>query len=193
MKYRSKEEVSALWASVQEKISFDLALFHGRLETEDRRQQVLNCHLFLEHVLMEMLRDCLQRPSKLKLDRLTFAVKLDLAAALAQIPNDFEPPLRGLNKIRNKIAHNLDYSVTEQDIIDLENCSPQIVKDVIEGQVVDNHWLSRPTHFFKVIVILFDYIRLHNMQLRAKRTAAFNDLEKAIQKSSVELSMDAKD
>jgi hypothetical protein len=70
----------------------------------------------------------LHRPDAIKVKRRGFAQKLDLLEALGLIEQPLLPPLRFINDLRNKVAHNLDYKITLKAQRDLGNCTPKVLR-----------------------------------------------------------------
>jgi hypothetical protein len=95
--------------------SFSIATLKNRVSGPGQSQAVLQAHLYLDHVISRMLEENIPAPSHLPLDRTGFSQKLQLAAALALIPDYLTAPVKVVNGIRNKIAHQLEYEVSELD------------------------------------------------------------------------------
>lgn len=77
--------------------------------------RILRAHLHVEYYLTEFLQYTNQNLGNLDEARITFNQKINL------LPHDDRkiffliPGIRHLNKIRNRLAHNLDATVTEND------------------------------------------------------------------------------
>lgn len=104
-------------------LSFDKKKLDKRL-SGDAWALVVQAHLYHDHILTLMLAENLVKPKALNLDRLSFANKLDLARAMALVPEAFVSFWKKLNKVRNSIAHDLDYELTDDEVLLLKRALP---------------------------------------------------------------------
>lgn len=111
---RLSQEDKAGWTKFMDKH------FHA---SEDTLTKVLKTHLYIENLINEILNSSF--PNSNKLLTLKFSRKIDLIEAMNDYSGKIIKPLRALNHIRNKYAHDLNYKPTEQEITDL--C--HIIKD----------------------------------------------------------------
>ena len=95
-------------------VSFDMDRMVDRVNGGEW-QNVLQAHLYLDHVLTLILRENVPNPNALKLDRIGFSQKVDLANALSLVPASHVALLRRVNTLRNKISHDVDYVLTDID------------------------------------------------------------------------------
>jgi hypothetical protein len=77
--------------------------------------RILRAHLYIEYYLTEYVNKANPRLGDLNKMRISFAQKIDLLD-----PNDPQiksviPGIRHLNKVRNRLAHNLEVEVTVED------------------------------------------------------------------------------
>ncbi|XZQ29754.1 hypothetical protein ACTTAL_01920 [Rhodobacter capsulatus] len=63
--------------------SFDLDEFFKRTQNGDYWQQLIQAHLYFEHVISQILTEALTRPEAISLSRMGFSQRLDLIVALA--------------------------------------------------------------------------------------------------------------
>ncbi|SHK56065.1 hypothetical protein [Paraburkholderia terricola] len=77
--------------------------------------RILRAHLYLEHYLTEYLQHANPALGDLDEARLTFAQKANLLRSDAPVIEMIIGGIRHLNKIRNRLAHNLRAAVTEED------------------------------------------------------------------------------
>lgn len=98
-----------------------LKCFKDLHATEDTLSFMIRGHLHCEAILTEILSNAVIRPSALNIDRLNYQAKLNLCNAFALIPESLVPSLSKLGNLRNRLAHNIDYSITEKDQSDLMN------------------------------------------------------------------------
>lgn len=77
--------------------------------------RILRAHLFVEHYVLEYLRE--ENPKLGSLDdaRLSFSQKVALLSSDNHMLEDTIPGIKHLNKIRNRLAHNLQAAVTKED------------------------------------------------------------------------------
>jgi hypothetical protein len=106
---------------------FDLDQYNSRV-TGERWQQLIQSHLYYDHVISTLLTEHLVNPEAINASRMGFAQKLDLIEALGLIPQDEVSAVKVVNKLRNKIAHDLSFQISEKDEIDLYNCLPDSLK-----------------------------------------------------------------
>lgn len=102
--------------NIEEETTRILAEFSKYLletNTDDFLVIVLRGHLYVEHELTELIKLFLENKEYFKINN--FKAKLDLARALGAIEIDWYPSLVKLNNLRNKYAHNLFYTLTEND------------------------------------------------------------------------------
>ncbi len=86
------------------------------LRASDPIAILVQVHLHLEAFIIALVRYRLAKPQAIDLDRLTFPVKLSLAVALDAIPELAEPALLTINRLRNRVAHNLSAALTAEDV-----------------------------------------------------------------------------
>ena len=82
---------------------------------------VIRCHLLLESYLIKIIESILPNPSELEIDKLSFIQKVGLALAINGISHEMKGLLIKLNSIRNKFAHDHLKTITDKEIIELEN------------------------------------------------------------------------
>jgi hypothetical protein len=88
--------------------SFDEQAVRQQLSSADVEQSILRAHLWVEHFVVELLNGSLPNPEALRADRLSFALKVELAVSLNVVPSELAPSLMCLNNLRNKAVHRLD-------------------------------------------------------------------------------------
>jgi hypothetical protein len=95
--------------------SFDIAALKRRVRDDDLAQAFIQTHLYLDHVISLTISENIPHPRQLQLDRAGFSQKLQLSAALGLLGPAFVAPIKVINSIRNKIAHQLEYEVQPTD------------------------------------------------------------------------------
>jgi hypothetical protein len=63
---------------------------------------------------------------------MSFAKKLDLSYAMGLIPNELFSNINWINKNRNKIAHDLNFELSNKHHMDLKNCTPVYLRNIME-------------------------------------------------------------
>jgi len=81
---------------------------------------ILKAHLFIERLIDSIIEKKLDKPGSLFKNQLSFSLKLDLAHSLGIVPDKVLSPIRALNKIRNKYAHDINYEVTIDELNNLK-------------------------------------------------------------------------
>jgi hypothetical protein len=114
--------------------SFDHDRFSKRISSGERWQQLLQAHLYYDHVLTQILVDELAQPDAIDLRRMGFANKLQLISAMNLLPSEVVSPIEFINGIRNKIAHDLDFEISDQSVSDLANCTPKMLREAAEKE-----------------------------------------------------------
>lgn len=79
---------------------------------------VITGSLYLENNINRLLTLLLEKPERIL--KLRVAQKLDVLEALGEVPAESLHRLRGLNKMRNQFAHDLEHQVTYKDIAQLK-------------------------------------------------------------------------
>ena len=95
--------------------SFDVSALDRRVQDGNAAQAFIQAHLYLDHVVSRLLSENVPFPRQLQLDRSGFSQKLQLVAALGLLKPGHIAPIKVINSIRNKIAHQLDYAVQASD------------------------------------------------------------------------------
>lgn len=113
--------------------SFDIPALKKRVLDDDPAQAFIQAHLYLDHVITRLLSEGVPFPRHLQLDRTGFAQKLQLVAAMGLLHPRQIPPIKVVNAIRNKIAHQLDYVVTPEDETKLRSSLPKGFDNEMDG------------------------------------------------------------
>lgn len=111
--------------------SFDEEQFNKRLSGGERWQQLLQAHLYFDHVVTRCLTDVLTNPDAIDLRRMGFAQKLQLISAHDVAPSELVSAIGFMNGLRNKIAHDLNFEITDPNVLDFVNCTPKRLRDAI--------------------------------------------------------------
>ncbi len=108
--------------------SFDVNRMFKQVNIRSQWQALLRAHLYLDHIITEMLEDDMPKKGHVKSSQITFHHRLELACALGLIPEPAVPMLKKINGLRNELAHKLDFVVSRKNFIDLRNCVPKPTK-----------------------------------------------------------------
>lgn len=105
---------------------------------------ILLSHLYVEHLLERLIKTHLQKTDDLfGQNGLSFARKLDLAAAFGSLPEDLINGIKKLNKIRNSCAHLFKYQPTQKEIEELgRTLGKGYTKIKSEYPDDNNYWLG---------------------------------------------------
>jgi hypothetical protein len=115
-------------------LCFDYEQFTGRVFKGDRWQQVLQAHLYFDHVITRMLEEALPNPDAMKLRRTSFSQKVQLLSAMNLLPSSLIPSVEYINGLRNRIAHELNFEISDGTVGNLVNCTPKRLRQVALDQ-----------------------------------------------------------
>jgi hypothetical protein len=164
--------------------SFDLAQFGKHVAKDDDLQTVIRGHLYLEHVLINFLREALRFPDELNTDKVSFPLKVELCAAQGILPHGMVEPLRVVNALRNKSAHDLNYTVSIEEKNRLFNSCSELGRQLIveNGTQGTTHNLADISigHMLKVLVIMADLGRQNYISWKKKRNEAFENARRIV-------------
>jgi hypothetical protein len=164
--------------------SFDIEQCKARLLRGDDWQRIIQGHLFFDHVMSAMISEQMMRPLDISIDRMNFPTKVELISAMGLIPTNNKPFLLGINKIRNKIAHNLGFKVTRTHANQLFIDSPKKFRLEIDRlrKDVDRSTLIFCTIYVNLLSLDIYRQRLVAVRLEYKKSSAL--LQKAIRDSN---------
>ncbi|WP_127818243.1 hypothetical protein [Microbacterium sp. CPCC 204701] len=95
----------------------------------------LRGHLLLEQALTRILELRAVDASALRLDRQTFASKLNICRALGFVPEDLAGAIGAVNRERNRLAHRLDAKVDRESLQALVNGLPRRIRVSIDAVI----------------------------------------------------------
>ncbi|MGH7024557.1 MAG: hypothetical protein ACREEB_13360 [Caulobacteraceae bacterium] len=147
-------------------ISFDVGALKRRVRDDDAAQAFIHAHLYIDHVVTQMVSEAVPFPRHLQLDRAGFTQKLQLVAALGLLSPSFLAPIRVINAIRNKIAHKLDYVVTPDDETKLRSAIPKGA-----GRAEDGSLTPLP-ELLRLVTVIIDLQRQERAFERTMRRRA---------------------
>lgn len=141
-----------------EYFSFDEAAFCERMDRGEDWHRVVQAHLYLDHSITALLSDALARPDAIRLSRMGFAQKVELVDAMDLLPPDLIPPVGAVNKLRNRIAHQLNFEPSRSDVRNLKNAIPKRLHDAPFESKAQGGDLSL-SDLLKVLVLMVDIMR----------------------------------
>jgi hypothetical protein len=125
-------EVDPLAPGVPAQATMDVKLFTEQIWNGDSRFEVfLRGHLWIEHFLDRFLIADLARPEALDLERLSWSRKLALCDALALLSPWEAAAFGEMNRIRNKLAHDLAAGPSSTEIANLIGKSPERFREAV--------------------------------------------------------------
>lgn len=130
---------------------FDFDTFTAKIGSGERWQQLMQCHLYFEHVIDHMLREALPFPEEISLSRMGFRQRLDLVRALDLLPKELVGAIKRITKMRNDVAHKLDFEIVDQAVEDLKNSIPVQLRDAI---LVEKHRNLPSIEFFELLRVV---------------------------------------
>jgi hypothetical protein len=173
-------------ASLLDGFLFDIEQMKRDLNSDDQMQLTVRAHLYVEHILMELLKISLPHHGRLTLDRVNFMLKMEICAATGALNPALIDPIKHLNTFRNRLAHNLHYELTEKDkqkIFDSfdKNSRLLILENGKKGQIstLEETPLSQ---VYKVIVVLLEISRQRYLEWTNKKKAAFENAKRVLGK-----------
>ena len=112
-----------------DKAQFELHLF----APESFFEILLRGHLWIENLINDVLDVHVKDPSALDLDRMSFRQKIDIAQGFGFITPEDGRSLRTLNRLRNKLAHNLMAEPSQNEIRDLVSMLAGMPKSIFDN------------------------------------------------------------
>jgi hypothetical protein len=152
------------------RFSFDTNKMMGRIDNGEGWSLNIRSHLYVEHIASLFILDNLPNHASARLPRMTFHQRISLIAAMGLLPKDLTDTIFGLNRIRNKIAHNLDYEINDTDTKDFIKIIPErIITDMVRAYD-KSHWVSSDGQItlrgaLIGVILSFD-LRRQNIQIR---------------------------
>ncbi|PEY19945.1 hypothetical protein CN331_11380 [Bacillus cereus] len=108
-----------LYVHSARKIERDIDEFMDATKGEDELQIVLRAHLYIEYEIEKMLRNYFVEPKVFLGKNPSFISKLNLVVALGLLPKDKMNPYEKFNTLRNRYAHRLRFSITDEKLDEL--------------------------------------------------------------------------
>jgi hypothetical protein len=87
----------------------------------DLMVRILRIHQYLDQLLSALVNEQLVESHYLDVDRIPFALRVELAVALGVVDKEDRSPLLQFNTFRNRFAHDPKTEITEKDLQDFYN------------------------------------------------------------------------
>jgi hypothetical protein len=110
-----RRDREAYWRSLKDADPRFLG-FMTDISAEDERGAVLRAATYVEYYLERVIARELLFPDEILWPALTFQRRLELALAFGDLPHAMKGPLRGLARIRNRIAHDPTADVSDEEV-----------------------------------------------------------------------------
>jgi len=161
---------------VDSRLEAFMALFRKHLPvSENTLVLLLKGHLLIEYILNHLI--ILEKEGSAKLvEELGFAEKLEIVEKEKILEGQKILPIKRLNKIRNKLSHELEYQITEADVDYLGFC---LGKDYIhrKTRLLEDHSGDNLLRYLLVWVLAKLIIETYGIVLRK---TIFEDIKKEL-------------
>jgi hypothetical protein len=142
-----------------ETFSFSIEQFEARVATGERWQQLIQAHLYFDHVITQLLVEALANPDAINASRMGFIQKLQLIQALGLLSSELASPVEFINGLRNKIAHDLNFEIGDKDERDLANCTPKYLREIMMSDDERDPGPPRFHEWLRIILLRIEIIR----------------------------------
>lgn len=147
--------------------------FHDHMDSDELLTVVLRAHLWLDRELRLMIERPLPHPERL-IRSWDFPHRLQLVAALGIIEEEEAEALEYVNELRNRLAHRLDYQISEQEEAALLNKLPAPYRQSVEARIPDQ-FPARLREALKYLVVFLVMRRLGLVNPAAARMTGSTD------------------
>jgi hypothetical protein len=131
----------------------------ARLSGVEKWLQLLQAHLYLDHIVTLLLNEALLNPEAINLSRMGFSQKLQLLIAMNIIPAELVAVIESVNGLRNKIAHDLNFEIDEKTECDFINAVPVAIRDIAKSISDSEPGRGRFGQILVVLVIRVELLR----------------------------------
>jgi len=105
----------SLLNSIGDNPSFDIGEFIDRLSVAEDWGKLIVAHIYLDHIVTEVLNTHLDHPASYFNGYRSFAEKLSLCQAMGYFRDEFGNVLKAVNNSRNRFAHKLVFHVSDEE------------------------------------------------------------------------------
>ncbi len=144
---------------------FSKADFVKRMGQGEDWHKLLQANIYLEVLALRLLERELKNPTEIALDRMTFSSRIDLISAMELTPKDIITAIKIISRKRNKIAHDLEFKLSDQDIQEIASAIPNYLKKM--AREVNNFEQNEPLllrHYLSIVVLMFEQYRLERVK-----------------------------
>ena len=127
----------------------DTAALEEILSSPDPFVRIVRGRQAIDAALSAALTETLAEPHAVEIDRMSFALKIDLAVAFGAFPADSRPAYVAVNRIRNAFAHRHDAVLADDAVRDLYSALSSRQRDASGFKAGDAYDIR------KVIAVLF--------------------------------------
>ena len=136
--------------------------------SDNSLEKILYGHLHIECILTSILECGIFRPSSLDLKGMNFSTKVKWSVAVGLVDSDIEPPLKKLGKIRNSVAHRLDFELLAKDELDFANVIKKSqLKEKIQKKQEESE--GSKDNFSSCIYVLWFYLMEQYLKILKNR------------------------
>ena len=96
--------------------------------------KVIRIHQYLDRIMTAIINECLVESHYLDVERIPFALRVELAVAIGAIDKEDRSPLLFFNTMRNRFAHDPNTELTEKDSRDFYNVFPKQLRVMLDRE-----------------------------------------------------------
>jgi hypothetical protein len=163
--------------------SFDRDRFEKRIASGENWQQLLQAHLYYDHVITQLLTEALVKPEDVKVSRMSFSQKLQFLSALGLLRPEFVSPIEFVNGLRNKISHDLSFEISDKDVRDFANCIPTYLRDVASSEDDREPGPLRFNELLRIVLFQIEVFRQEHAMRRLNERKATIRLRTVLEKT----------
>lgn len=143
-----------------------LARFNRIIGVSSSIELFIKCHLILENFLDGLLGTLIVEPSAWKISRETFSRKVSMCLALGLLSDSDGQSLRAVNGLRNKMAHDLEFSITRNQLEQLVSSLAPPIRSVYQALAVDDEVPSDVLHQLPLVFLPLIMSVGHRLQMQ---------------------------
>lgn len=133
---------------------------------------IIKGHLLIENVLGNIIKDYVEDYSSLECKY--FNDKLKLCVGLGLIDNTLVPPLKKINKFRNKYSHNINFKFEEENLNEMISSLTSTDKSDYEQHISKYNNSKSKDSLYRGIVVFIEqiFVALHIEKIFIEYTKA---------------------
>jgi hypothetical protein len=144
---------------MKQNVEHEKARFLTEMNSADAVGVLIRGHLYLEAMLIQLIETRIPKARTLDLNSPT---KVNLAVAMSLMRDSDGPALIAINRLRNRLAHDIDTNVTSTDEKNLHKIMPKALRDVI------SRGLSKEPNTKTPALLKWCILALYSMLLNAR-------------------------